>query len=380
MSSAVGGMRGDGVRVNTRLRGVEAARGVAAVLVVLVHATDMLADPKYFGRLAFDGLFVFAHAGVDFFFVLSGFIIAYAHLGRAPAGLSNAATVADYLRSRAIRIYPTYWAVCLLYAVVLAASPTRGRYEQGLYAVLSSLALLPQPHEPILGVAWSLQYELVFYALFAVFLVARRLGVALFVLWLGLTLLAVETDVLDGLPGRFLFRVFNGEFVCGMGVAWLVLHRRLPALSSWVPGACLAAGVALFFGAGLRESWGTPLPAEYPPLHALYAAGAALALYGLVGLERQPAWRVPEWAVAVGGASYSLYLLHVVVLMFLQQALLRTGALMALPLEPVFLACVAVAVGVALVFARTVERPLLRWCRARIPRGGGFAKPAATPL
>ncbi len=62
-----------------RLSGVQAARGVAALMVVLYHATRALSLPQYLGYIPFDNAFGFGHAGVDFFFVLSGFIIMHAH-------------------------------------------------------------------------------------------------------------------------------------------------------------------------------------------------------------------------------------------------------------------------------------------------------------
>ena len=84
MTSAAGDPAG-GAGVHRRaggagkLRGVEAGRGIAALLVVCVHCTDMLAGPAYAGRMPLFGLFSFGHAGVDFFFVLSGFIIYFIH-------------------------------------------------------------------------------------------------------------------------------------------------------------------------------------------------------------------------------------------------------------------------------------------------------------
>jgi exopolysaccharide production protein ExoZ len=50
-----------------KLASIEAARGIAALLVVLFHATAIINLPKYFSALPFSGFFLFGYAGVDFF-------------------------------------------------------------------------------------------------------------------------------------------------------------------------------------------------------------------------------------------------------------------------------------------------------------------------
>jgi peptidoglycan/LPS O-acetylase OafA/YrhL len=125
------------------------------------------------------------------------------------------------------------------------------------------------------------------------------------------------------------------------------------------------AGALLFFANGLFESWGPELPIEYPPRHLLYAVGAAMALYGLAAAERQGELRVPRFLVALGTASYSIYLLHVILIMILQQGLLVLRRLMPLQLELTFLAVVVVTVWACMLFCRTVEQPLLRRLRRR---------------
>lgn len=66
------------VSVN-RLSSIESARGIAAFMVVLFHTTGIMNLPKYFSVMPLGGVFGFGHAGVDFFFVLSGFIILFIH-------------------------------------------------------------------------------------------------------------------------------------------------------------------------------------------------------------------------------------------------------------------------------------------------------------
>ena len=75
-----------------RLLGIQAGRGFAALLVVFYHATKMISLPQYAGHEPLHGFFQFGHAGVDFFFVLSGFIIMYVHYDDVDSRTGSAAT------------------------------------------------------------------------------------------------------------------------------------------------------------------------------------------------------------------------------------------------------------------------------------------------
>jgi exopolysaccharide production protein ExoZ len=357
-----------------KLLGVEAGRGIAALLVVLVHASAMLAEPKYFGEMPFDGIFRFAHAGVDFFFVLSGFIIYYVH--RRDIGVPD--RLPGYATKRFVRIYPAYWVVCAIFAAILVYSPTRERTEQDLGNIVTSLTLLPAMTPPILGVAWSLKHEILFYTLFGLLFLNRRLGRAALGIWAALIAWNIAVTWVTGHPwfggiaGDLVFRIFNIEFFFGLLVAHLVLNGRL-----WHPLALLVLGTLLFFGNGLLESWGPEMPVEYPPRHLAYAAGAALALYGLATAEKSGRLRVPAALVALGTASYSIYLLHVILIMIMQQGLLVLQRFVPLQLELTFLVVVVATVAICMVFCRLVEQPLLRRMRRR-PAGAGH--PARAPL
>lgn len=344
-----------------KLAGVEAARGLAAMLVVFVHASSILADPRDFGVMPFAGLFAFAHAGVDFFFVLSGFIILFTH--RQDIGRPDA--LAAYGWKRFARLVPTYWIVLCLYGLVLAVSPTAARHEREPLTVLANALLIPQPDHPmIIGVAWSLQHEVLFYALFGLLLLHRRLGLGVLGLWGGLCAVNLATGRLNAFPGDLLFRGFNIEFFFGMTLAWALRRFGPPSR----PAGMVVAGLALFFGAGLLESWGPGFPAEWPPLHAAYATGAALGLYGLVGAEMTGRLtRLPGWAMTLGTASYPIYLLHVLVIMLVQHGLRLLAPTLTLTVELAFIVAVTATVLAACAFSRLVEQPLLRRCRQLVP-------------
>src|SRR5690348_7748162 len=178
---------------------VEAARGVAAILVVLVHGSDMLAGPKYFSAMPLGGIFRFAHAGVDFFFVLSGFIIFHVHQRE----LGDPTKFGRYIRRRFVRIFPTYWTILFLYGLILAISPTRDYYERNVVAVLTSTFLIPVPaHDPILGVSWTLQHEVLFYAIFATLFFARSVGWVVLSAWASLIAWNIATGGFSQYPGN----------------------------------------------------------------------------------------------------------------------------------------------------------------------------------
>lgn len=343
-----------------KLTGVEAARGMAALLVVLVHASSMFGAAKYFGELPLGGLFTFGHAGVDFFFVLSGFIIYFIHANE----LGQARYLASYWLKRFIRLMPVYWVVLAGYAALLIVSPTPDRYEQSLSAVLTSIFLIPQNHTPILGVSWSLSHEILFYSLFSLFFISKPIGRVFFFLWGGAIVFNVLTHYFqDWFWGGFVFRIFNAEFFFGLLVAHALRSKMIR-----FPMTALVLGASLFFAAGLHESWGNINLPEWPPRHLAYATGAALALYGLVGLEVQNRLRLPDIACVLGEASYSIYLTHVITLLLLQQGYLVLKRFVEPPSLAVFLAAVVLAVVVGIQFSRHIEQPLLKYCRRRLLR------------
>ena len=118
--------------------------------------------------------------------------------------------------------------------------------------------------------------------------------------------------------------------------------------------------MALFLGVGLYESLGPKFPVEWPPRHLGYGIGAALALYGLAGAELKDRLNVPRALVVLGGASYSRYLVHVVVLLFVRQAAGIVQPYIHMPVEMWFFVGVVSAVCGGVMFSLHVEQPLLR--------------------
>ena len=363
-------------RLAGKLSGVDALRGLAAILVVTVHVSHTLAGPKDFGHEPFAGLFAFGRAGVDFFFVLSGFVITYVHFN----DIGRRAVFGSFWYKRLLRIYPTYWIVMLLFGALLAISPTPERAERDVVHALSSFFLWPEMVEPILGVGWSLRHELLFYALFSVALLQRTVGIALLGAWGAAILFSMVVQCTTGTPyfggiaGLLVFRGFNFEFFFGIATA-ILLRRRLV----WHPAALAAIGAVGFLATGLWESFGAAPMHEWPVRNLVYAISSGLTLYGIATLDSARRTRVPALALRLGAASYSIYLTHIPVVLVVEFALRFVTPHVPMPVEVAFLIVVTAGVVAGTVFSEWVEQPILRWGRrlAAPARAGGVAHPVS---
>jgi exopolysaccharide production protein ExoZ len=345
-------------RVRGKLSGVEALRGIAAIMVVTIHASHMLHIDAH---TPFGAFWQFGRAGVDFFFVLSGFIITHVHVG----DFGYPQVFLSFWGKRLLRIYPVYWIITALYGAILFVSSTQA--EQGLLHIVCSFLLLPEAADPILGVGWSLRHELLFYAIFSVALLQRHLGIALLAAWgvgiawnMGVQIWS-GTPYFGGLIGQIVFRGFNIQFFFGIATALVVRSGMV-----WRPSMLAVLGGLGFFVTGMYESYGHPVMHEYPIRHLSYAIAATLILYGIATLDRAQRTRVPAMALRLGAASYSIYLIHLPVLHVLGFAL--RGVRSVIPSELVFIIAVATTVMIATVFSEIVEQPLLKFGRWRYGR------------
>jgi peptidoglycan/LPS O-acetylase OafA/YrhL len=347
--------------------GLEAGRGVAAILVVALHTWDHCAQA--YGWFGLGWLFGFGHAGVDFFFVLSGFIILHVHGG----DIGRPARLPRFAERRLTRIYPLYWVVS---AFRLAAIALAGRPWPGYDAVLPSATLAPTRVAPILEVAWTLQHEILFYALFAVLIAHRRAGLAVFAAWLLLVLAtatapaAMARTAPDWPAWDTLASFFSIEFFLGMAAAWFCARRAVPH-----PRALLLAGAVAFLAIGLAED--TALVADKADLtHLGYGLAATAMVLGLVGAERAGRLAVPRPLAALGGASYAIYLTHLLTIGAVWQGLRAAGLAALLPGWAAFLVLVVASCVAGLAISVAVERPLIARLR-RLLGSVGTPRPAA---
>ena len=249
---------------------LESSRGVAAIFVVLFHTAAIMNLPKYFGAMPLDGFFKFGYAGVDFFFVLSVFIILYAHM----EDINNRKKIRIYFLKRFIRIYPLHWIATAIFIAGLLIYPQRNFPELDL--VIRSFLLIPLDGYPLGIVAWTLIHEVMFYFIFGLLIFSRWIGSAAILFWstgimFNLFYLPDATDYLQ----KFIFNIHNLEFLLGMIVALII--RKWDYQSFWKTSAVLGVGVFTF--AALMNSHQSE---NSNIVIGLFALGSALIIYALV--------------------------------------------------------------------------------------------------
>jgi exopolysaccharide production protein ExoZ len=333
-----------------KLDGIQFGRGVAACLVVLFHAGRMLTLPQY-ARHDFLGtsLFSFGNAGVDFFFVLSGFVIFYVH----QRDIGRPGRLLHYLWRRVTRIYPMYWVVT---ALIVAMAIAKGDWAALTFNhIVMSVLLLPNYQNPLLDVGWTLTHEVLFYAVFAVAILSRPVGIFIGLIWLGL--------VMTGLfaPSNIMFLRFIADpyhFEFAFGILAALATNRFKSSGAWMAALI---GLALFAGTAGLVDWHTLNSAE-TLCRLLFGVASGLILYGVSVSEKLGQIRFPKWAAYLGAASYSIYLMHTIIVGLAARVIFKIQAAHDLP-NIAFLLAAAIAIAAGCAAYQFVENPLQRAVR-----------------
>lgn len=291
-----------------------------------------------------------SHMRMMLFFVISGFIMVYIS-GTEPF------SALTFLRRRAIRIVPLYWAFTIFTALLAAFLPSL--FQRTVFTwphFLESLLFIV--HEapgtkslsPILSLGWTLNYEIYFYIVFAMvaFMSARPRLIVLSMVFIGAWLLGVFAPPTNPiLP--FYLNAFPLAFAAGTWVGWLFLNGEVASSKGqfYALGTAVVASFAIaitFHGAlGFAGQFG-------------WAVGLLLLV---VMLES----KLGQWSLLekLGDASYSLYLSHIFVVAAVVQLTRRAvGAQGPITVILTSAACIVVACAAALVIHRTIEKPMLQ--------------------
>jgi exopolysaccharide production protein ExoZ len=329
-----------------KLRLLQIGRGIAVNLVLFSHLHAV--EHKYFDLPMLPDVSRLGIAGVDFFFVLSGFIMA------AVAGRGISA--GHFLWQRAARIYPMYWLASLVVLLIWIARPDMVNASvQGPISLWCSFALFPADNLPLLAVGWTLIFEVYFYLIFGI-VIASRISIAGgMLIWLVIYGAACLELPATSPVGHLVTSPLNLEFMAGaaVGIAW---KRTLLPLRR---GATLVAVIATVGGFYLASRLDIADSAHLELLRiALFGIPSVLIVYVVCAAEQKDRAAVPAILVSLGDWSYAVYLSHVLVLSALGRlvAVADRGAVGA---AIVICAGLIASNGAGWALHRFVERPTL---------------------
>ncbi|MEZ5959712.1 MAG: acyltransferase [Hyphomonadaceae bacterium] len=357
-----------------RLTQIQMLRAVAAFLVLAAHLAVI--ETKYAIDPILPDWFSIGFAGVDLFFVISGFIMARLadDAARGP-GASGA-----FILARAGRIYPLYWAVTAAVTALWLVRPDMV-FASNTAApdLIRSFLLWPDDTLPILAVGWTLVHEMYFYVIFAlVLLLPRQATLPVLLLWAAIVAGGYAAGLGAASPeSRIALHPLTFEFVVG-ALAGFALPRQAPKFGN----AALALGV-IALGAALTavvvtelwrddafwmESWLRP---------ALFAVPGALLVFGLAALDLKGRG-APSLLAHLGDQSYALYLTHVLSLSAagrIWQALPQTNS--AWDNVAALVVLILSAYLVAEIAFRLIDKPVRQVFRALTRRGATQPRSAA---
>lgn len=320
------------------------------MIVVLYHASRHI--DKNLGFALGKQTFQFGHAGVDFFFVISGFIILFIH--RPDVDHPN--RVVHYWLRRITRIYPIYW---FILAVTIAGTLVSGHMPLPTpFDIIWAATLLPTGTDPIVGVSWTLQYEVLFYIAFSALILNAQAGLSVLALWLAFILLGLF-QAQTGFAAR-LTSPYNLEFFFGMATALWLLHGTVPQAR-----ILFILGFTLFIASCGAEVFG--LLDGYKPLARLsYGIPSAIMILGLVQLDRTGAIAMPTSLLWLGRSSYSIYLFHLTFIGLAYKLLAALNMLEWAPLWTTFGLITIAGIGGSVAVSIFIEYPLMRLIRKSI--------------
>ena len=333
-----------------RIQNLQALRAIAAISVVLFH-TDLTTH----------GIKMRGAFGVAIFFTISGFVM---------ARVTQRESVSEFVRRRLTRIIPLYWLATLAAFIAIRVMPGFLEGEATFPGLVKSLLFIPYTRpdgliRPTLFLGWTLNYEMLFYALVA-------LGIALVAKRATLFAAAVIPVVMlagllfKGSGGRAYSSPAMLEFIAGVA-AYYIIDKVSPIacgrIKYWLMGMVALSLPWIWFAEkfamqhrSIPVTFFTGVPAFVMVLGALLLSKAGFDLK----------WR---WVAYLGDTSYALYLLHP----FVEAAFRRRFDLSSSPIAA--FSCVVLAVLLAMALHEAVEKPLMAMLGRRRSKADAPADP-----
>lgn len=285
---------------------IQVLRGLAAILVVWIHAQWFI--PVDYVPVTISH---FGYGGVDLFFVISGFIMVHTTQDKQ-------VNPYKFIKNRLTRICPLYYGVTLFVFILSFLVPSAFNSTlPEIHHLLKSLFFIPFEKTdgriyPTYYLGWTLNFEIFFYFIFAFsLLLGKRIrfyAVAAILVGLAIAGVLIDSPANQGVAAFFYTRPIILNFAFGMAIAFfLVSARRVPPALCWI---LLVLGTCWFLLGGAFTTFGDgPV---LPPTDTVLRFGipSALVVAAAAGLDRSGVRLGTKLMRRAGDASYSIYLSH----------------------------------------------------------------------
>lgn len=330
--------------------GIQAMRYIAALAVLVDHYVIRLCEQGTLPNSVLPLAYRLGGMGVFVFFAISGFVMVLTNRDK----FGQPSNGPDFFARRLIRIWPMYFvATIIVFGARYGADPL---YTFG--NLLKSLLFIPyigveDLYRPILGKGWTLNYEMFFYAVFALCLcVPKKIGLTL------AALVLVFLGANHGSEGGVLWKFYADKivlfFMIGMVLGYLVNETRVRWPHFRSAGAAVIAGVAAF----TLALFAGRLPLPPAGQEAVMFIAITVSLYAVCFKDsRFRNGGVARTVALLGDSSYSLYLFHGFIMVALNAVLNKIGSFP--PAVLMLAVCVAATIGCALIHLY-LEKPVNR--------------------
>lgn len=338
------------------LNSIQAYRGFAAILVVLIHSH--MTFEKFHSTSKLTSFFSFGHAGVEFFFVLSGFILYYVYFIKTK---NSGIDLKSFLMKRFIRIYPLYWFITLAFLPLWLFKPGFGEpHQKEIQSLIFSLLLFPQTHPPHIAPAWSLIHEILFYIMFSVIILNRKIGFLFGAVWFS----AIIVTNLNSSPPIFPLSFFLSKYnlLFGFGIMAGILSSRYRDTLNRYGIQIFLAGNALFLIIGMHENY---LSDKSDGIAHTWFFGLAsfIIILGCTTKKVESFFSKKKIMLFLGEASYSIYLFHWFAVELVCKKLKDFGLLEIIPLDIAFFIVVFAGITGGSIVYLSAEKYIVKWMK-----------------
>jgi exopolysaccharide production protein ExoZ len=332
---------------------IQILRGFAAIFVLLYHATRHYQEKNL---VFLNNIFQNGYFGVDIFFVLSGFVIYYS----SQKYLENN-NYLEFLKKRIVRIYPSFWLFLLLpLTLVFLIAPNfiadKTAFETANYFKIFFLLF---DHIQLSQISWTLSFEMYFYFLFFLMIFNKNFKYLIFIIIILAVLNLTNINLFENLYlQKYLISPLILEFFLGVAIVYILNKVD----KNHVIGFAFLLILSIFFFIYIDYLSNNHIIVINKHNRVLnFGIASFLLILSLILIEKFNDIKTFKILIILGDSSYVLYLIHSVILSFLDNQLILSEKLLILNKEfSTILACLFIVV-LSVIIHLIIEKPMLKY-------------------